>query len=43
MQAPFQAPPICPPPTAGRAELLEAMEGNVIAKAAYVGRFRRPG
>lgn len=30
------------PPTAGRAELLEAMEGNVIAKAAYVGRFRRP-
>jgi Raf kinase inhibitor-like YbhB/YbcL family protein len=30
------------PPTAGRAELLEAMEGNVVAKAAYVGRFRRP-
>jgi phosphatidylethanolamine-binding protein (PEBP) family uncharacterized protein len=30
------------PPTAGRAELLEAMDGNVIAKAAYVGRFRRP-
>ena len=29
------------PPTAGRAELLEAMNGNVIAKAAYVGRFRR--
>jgi Raf kinase inhibitor-like YbhB/YbcL family protein len=31
------------PPTAGRSELLEAMEGGVIAKAAYVGRFRRPG
>ena len=29
-------------PTAGRAELIEAMEGSVIAKAAYVGRFRRP-
>ena len=29
------------PPTAGRTELLEAMEGNVLAKAAYVGRFRR--
>jgi Raf kinase inhibitor-like YbhB/YbcL family protein len=31
------------PQTAGRVELLAAMEGNVIAKAAYVGRFRRPG
>jgi Raf kinase inhibitor-like YbhB/YbcL family protein len=30
------------PRTAGRAELLRAMEGKVIAKAAYVGRFRRP-
>ena len=29
------------PPTAGRAELLAAMNGNVIAKAAYVARFRR--
>jgi Raf kinase inhibitor-like YbhB/YbcL family protein len=29
------------PPTAGRAELLPAMEGHVIDKAAYVGRFRR--
>jgi Raf kinase inhibitor-like YbhB/YbcL family protein len=29
------------PPTAGRAELLRAMEGKVVAKAAYVGRFRR--
>lgn len=29
------------PTTAGRAELLRAMEGKVIAKAAYVGRFRR--
>jgi hypothetical protein len=28
------------PPTAGRAELLEAMAGKVVAKAAYVGRFR---
>ena len=28
------------PPTAGRAELLKAMEGKVVAKAAYVGRFR---
>ncbi len=28
------------PPTAGRAELLEAMKGKVLAKAAYVGRFR---
>jgi Raf kinase inhibitor-like YbhB/YbcL family protein len=31
------------PLTAGRSELLQAMEGGVIAKAAYVGRFRRPG
>lgn len=30
------------PPAAGRTELLQAMEGKVIAKAAYVGRFRRP-
>jgi phosphatidylethanolamine-binding protein (PEBP) family uncharacterized protein len=29
------------PRTAGRAELLRAMEGHVIEKAAYVGRFRR--
>jgi phosphatidylethanolamine-binding protein (PEBP) family uncharacterized protein len=29
------------PPAAGRVELLEAMHGHVIAKAAYVGRFRR--
>jgi Raf kinase inhibitor-like YbhB/YbcL family protein len=29
------------PPTAGRAELLRAMEGHVLDKAAYVGRFRR--
>jgi Raf kinase inhibitor-like YbhB/YbcL family protein len=28
------------PPTASRPELLEAMKGKVIAKAAYVGRFR---
>jgi len=28
------------PPTAGRAELLEAMQGKVVAKAAYVGRYR---
>jgi len=28
------------PTTAGRAELLEAMKGKVLAKAAYVGRFR---
>jgi phosphatidylethanolamine-binding protein (PEBP) family uncharacterized protein len=28
------------PATAGRPELLEAMKGKVIAKAAYVGRFR---
>ncbi|HET9949011.1 MAG TPA: YbhB/YbcL family Raf kinase inhibitor-like protein [Longimicrobiales bacterium] len=31
------------PPTAGRDELLAAMEGKVVAKAAYVGRFRREG
>jgi Raf kinase inhibitor-like YbhB/YbcL family protein len=29
------------PPTAGRAELLAAMAGRVVDKAAYVGRFRR--
>jgi phosphatidylethanolamine-binding protein (PEBP) family uncharacterized protein len=29
------------PRTAGRAELLQAMHGHVIDKAAYVGRFRR--
>ena len=28
------------PTTASRAELLEAMKGKVLAKAAYVGRFR---
>ena len=28
------------PVTGGRAELLEAMKGKVVAKAAYVGRFR---
>jgi Raf kinase inhibitor-like YbhB/YbcL family protein len=28
------------PATAGRTELLEAMKGKVIAKAAYVGRFK---
>lgn len=28
------------PPTASRADLLKAMEGKVVAKAAYVGRFR---
>lgn len=28
------------PATAGRAELLEAMQGKVVGKAAYVGRFR---
>ncbi len=28
------------PVSAGRAELLEAMKGKVVAKAAYVGRFR---
>jgi Raf kinase inhibitor-like YbhB/YbcL family protein len=28
------------PNTAGRAELLAAMEGKIVAKAAYVGRFR---
>lgn len=31
------------PPTAGRAELLAAMAGKVVAKAAYVGRFRGQG
>ena len=28
------------PPTAGRAELLEAMQGKVVGKSAYVGRYR---
>lgn len=28
------------PPTTTRAELLKAMEGKIVAKAAYVGRFR---
>jgi Raf kinase inhibitor-like YbhB/YbcL family protein len=28
------------PSTAGRAELLEAMKGKTVAKAAYVGRFK---
>ena len=31
------------PATAGRDELIAAMEGKVIAKAAYVGRFRGQG
>lgn len=32
------------PDTAGRKELLDAMEGKVLDKAAYVGRFKRsPG
>ncbi len=29
------------PPTASRAELLAAMEGKTVGKAAYVGRFKR--
>lgn len=29
------------PPSASRPELLEAMAGKVVGKAAYVGRFRR--
>ena len=28
------------PPTSGREELLKAMEGKIVAKSAYVGRFR---
>ncbi len=28
------------PPTTGRDDLLKAMTGKVVAKAAYVGRFR---
>ena len=28
------------PPTATKAELLEAMKGKVVAKSAYVGRFK---
>jgi len=28
------------PPTAGREELLKAMEGKIVAKSAYVGRYR---
>ena len=31
------------PPTASRDEILAAMDGMVVAKAAYVGRFRREG
>ena len=31
------------PATASRPELLEAMKGKVIAKAAYVGRFKTEG
>jgi Raf kinase inhibitor-like YbhB/YbcL family protein len=31
------------PTTAGREELIGAMEGHVVAKAAYVGRFRGQG
>jgi Raf kinase inhibitor-like YbhB/YbcL family protein len=30
------------PPTASRAELLAAMNGKTVAKAAYVGRYRSP-
>lgn len=30
------------PPTASRAELLAAMKGKTLAKAAYVGRYRSP-
>ncbi|HTV49595.1 MAG TPA: YbhB/YbcL family Raf kinase inhibitor-like protein [Steroidobacteraceae bacterium] len=30
------------PPTASRAELLAAMKGKTVAKAAYVGRYRSP-
>ncbi len=30
------------PPTAGRDELLAAMQGKIVAKAAYVGRFHSP-
>jgi Raf kinase inhibitor-like YbhB/YbcL family protein len=33
--------PLDLPASAGRDELLEAMRGKVIGKAAYVGRFRR--
>jgi Raf kinase inhibitor-like YbhB/YbcL family protein len=28
------------PPTSGREELLKAMEGKIVAKSAYVGRYR---
>jgi hypothetical protein len=28
------------PPTSGRVDLLKAMEGKVVAKSAYVGRYR---
>ena len=31
------------PATAGREELLKAMEGKIVAKSAYVGRFRSRG
>ena len=31
------------PSTAGRMELLRAMTGHIVDKAAYVGRFRREG
>ena len=31
------------PPTASREEIFAALEGKVVAKAAYVGRFRREG
>jgi phosphatidylethanolamine-binding protein (PEBP) family uncharacterized protein len=29
------------PPTASRDDLLKAMQGKTVAKAAYVGRFRQ--
>jgi Raf kinase inhibitor-like YbhB/YbcL family protein len=31
------------PPTSGRDELLKAMEGKIVAKSAYVGRYRTEG
>ena len=32
---------LSPPPASSRPDLLSAMDGKVVAKAAYVGRFRR--
>ena len=31
------------PPTAGRDEILSAMDGHIIGKNVYIGRFSRPG